>query len=228
MEIIKNMCGRLTLFTNIDEIVDQFNISNMSEIEYYPSYNIAPSQQILAIISDGQYNRAGRLRWGLIPSFSKDKLNGYKMINARAETIDEKASFKRLFERRRCVIIADSFYEWRKGSDKKVPFRIHMKNNNPFALAGLWDRWESPEGEVIHSCTIITTAPNKLMMDIHDRMPVILPKKQEKVWLDRSVVDKDLLKKILIPFDATQMVAHEVPPLVNSPHNDSYECITKK
>ncbi|TCP29066.1 putative SOS response-associated peptidase YedK [Scopulibacillus darangshiensis] len=219
------MCGRFTLFTDLDVLIDQFNLFNSGEIQYQPRYNIAPSQPILSVINDGKNNRAGFLRWGLVPSFAKDKSIGYKMINARAETIDEKPTFKRLLARRRCLIIADSFYEWRRDEGKKTPMRIHMLNNDPFALAGLWDRWESPDGEEITSCTIITTKPNDLMKDIHDRMPVILSKEDEGMWLDRSVNDKQVLKQLLVPYDAEKMEAYEVSNVVNSPRNEMKECI---
>lgn len=219
------MCGRFTLFTAFEDLVDQFHITNPGEFDYEPRFNIAPSQSVLAVINDGQNNRAGMLRWGLIPSFAKNERIGYKMINARAETIDEKPTFKRLLSRRRCLILADSFYEWQREGDKKVPMRIYLKNEQPFALAGLWDRWASPEGQTIQSCTIITTEPNAFMKPIHDRMPVILPKEAEQMWLDRSVEDKAALKQLLVPFDPNKLAAYEVSSLVNSPKNDSEACI---
>lgn len=219
------MCGRFTLLNVFDELVARFGLIYGDNLEYQFRYNIAPSQSVLAVINDGENNRAGMLRWGLVPSFAKDKSIGYKMINARAETIDDKPTFKRLLSRRRCLILADSFYEWRKEGGTKMPMRIQLKDQAPFAFAGLWDRWQSRDGEEINSCTIITTEANELMKDIHHRMPVILPKDSEEIWLDRSIEDKHLLKSLLVPYDAGQMKAHQVSDAVNSARNDSRDCI---
>ena len=221
------MCGRFTLFTDRDLLAERFHLINIDELPYEPRYNIAPSQPVLAVIGDGEHNKVGFLRWGLIPSFVKDKAIGYKMINARAETVDEKPTFKRLLSRKRCLILADSFYEWRKEGDKKIPMRIHLKDNAPFAFAGLWDRWQSPDGEEVMSCTIITTESNVFMKEIHDRMPVILSREAEKWWLDCSIVDHAFLKQLLVPYDADKMQAYEVSTIVNSPKNDSKACILK-
>ncbi|MBO8171756.1 MAG: SOS response-associated peptidase [Bacillaceae bacterium] len=219
------MCGRFTLVTEPKNIIDRFEIQNELPLDFGPRYNIAPSQPILAVIHDGQGNRGGFLRWGLIPSWAKDPAIGHKMINARGETVHEKPSFKRLIHRRRCLIPADSFYEWKKEGDRKQPLRIRLKNGEPFAMAGLWDRWTSPEGEEIHSCTIITTRANSFMNPIHDRMPVILTPESEKIWLDRSIEDPDLLRELLVPYDENRMEAYPVTTRVNSPRHDVPECI---
>lgn len=219
------MCGRFTLFSELTRLMERFHLSNLKNVLYRPRYNIAPSQDVLCVINDGYKNRAGMIRWGLIPSFAKDKTTGYKMINARVETIDKKPTFKRLLERRRCLILADSFFEWKKQGNKKIPMRIHLKDNQPFGMAGLWDHWQSGDGEKITSCTIITTNSNKMLKPIHNRMPVILPEENEKAWLDRSIKDKGFLKSLLVPYDTEQMEVYEVSPAVNSPKNDSPECI---
>ncbi|WP_026678661.1 SOS response-associated peptidase [Fictibacillus gelatini] len=218
------MCGRFTLFSNPKEIAERFSIMNMFDLT--PRYNIAPGQEILAVVCDRERNKAGYLRWGLVPSWANDPKIGYKMMNARGETVDEKPAFKRLLKRRRCLVIGDSFYEWKKSGDKKIPMRIKLKSGEPFAFAGLWDRWQQ-EDKVITSCTIITTAPNQLMKGIHDRMPVILPKEKEAIWLDRSIEDSDVLKSLLLPYDSEQMEAFEVSALVNSPHNDGESLIER-
>jgi putative SOS response-associated peptidase YedK len=216
------MCGRFTLFTDFPILQERFDFDN--EIEVRPRYNIAPSQDILTVVNDGDKNKAGLLKWGLVPVWAKDKKIGYKMINARGETVNEKPSFKRLLKRRRCLIVADSFYEWKKTEEGKQPLRIKLKNDEPFGFAGLWDRWEQ-DGEEINSCTIITTKPNSLMEEIHDRMPVILNKESESIWLDRTIDESEYLKRLLSPFDSEQMEAFKVSTLVNSPKNDIKEAI---
>lgn len=222
------MCGRFTLIADMDLIVHRFKIAYLSDgLQLLPRYNIAPSQQVLAVVNDGEKNRLGQLRWGLIPSWAKDTRIGNKLINARAETVDEKASFRRSFARRRCLILADSFYEWKQGDGKKMPFRIRLKSGELFAFAGLWDRWVSPEGEAVYSCTIVTTSANALMTDIHGRMPVILQREDEEVWLDRGYDESDDLKQLLQPYPAEQMEAYEVSPFVNSPRHDTSECIKR-
>lgn len=218
------MCGRFSLFTPTEQLQETFHISNMDDLTYTPRYNIAPSQDVFTIIQDGQIRRGGYLRWGLIPSWAKSAKIGYKMINARAETVDEKPSFKRLLAKRRCLILADGFYEWKTVDGKKQPYRIMMKNQQPFAFAGLWDRWAA-ENEIITTCTIITTTSNDVVQDIHERMPVVLPEEQQTIWLDPSIQDPIELKPILTPYEAEEMMAYEVSTLVNSPKNDLPELI---
>ncbi|MEK5520685.1 hypothetical protein B5V89_19090 [Heyndrickxia sporothermodurans] len=218
------MCGRFNLYSSIEDLMERFDLTNWEMIEFSPKYNIAPSQEVLAIVEGEKGNRGGFLRWGLVPSWAKDPKIGYKMINARAETIDEKPSFKRLLARRRCLIIADGFYEWKKEGNRKTPYHIHLKDKQPFAFAGLWDRWNQG-GKTIQSCTIITTEANKLMRDIHDRMPVILTKESEQVWLDRSIQEEKQLKSLLSPFDSTLMEAYTISEIVNSPKNEGAEIL---
>ncbi|MGG4268493.1 SOS response-associated peptidase [Peribacillus simplex] len=215
------MCGRFTLFTDIEEIKDRFDIQASFDEEYQFSYNIAPSHSVLAVINDGARNRLGYLRWGLIPFWAKDAKVGYKMINARAESIAEKASFKNAYKMNRCLIIADSFYEWKKEPERKIPMRIKLKNHAPFGMAGIWESWKSPEGINIYSCSVITTVPNELMTSIHDRMPVILKPEDEKDWLNPSINDPAYLQQYLKSFDSEQMEAFEVSTDVNSTKNNS-------
>ena len=215
------MCGRFTLFTDIEEIKERFEIQGSFDEEYQFSYNIAPSQSVLSVINDGVRNRLGYLRWGLIPYWAKDEKVGYKMINARAETISEKASFRNAYKKKRCLIVADSFYEWKKTPERKIPMRIKLKNHAPFGMAGLWESWKSPEGISIYSCSVITTVPNELMTSIHDRMPVILKPEDEKDWLNPSINDPAYLQQYLKSFDSEQMEAFEVSTDVNSTKNNS-------
>ncbi|OUQ86263.1 DUF159 family protein [Brevibacillus brevis] len=218
------MCGRFTLVTNLELWNARFQIG-VIPFDMQPRYNIAPGQLIPAIISDQGKRRLGQLKWGLVPFWSKDEKVGYKMINAKSETLREKPAFKNLFARKRCIIPADDFYEWKKVGKEKQPMRIMMKTGEPFAFAGLYDTWTSPEGEKLHSCTIITTTPNDVVADIHDRMPVILNEQDEAIWLDREKFDADLLQSLLVPYDHEQMKAYPVPAMVGSPKNDMPECI---
>lgn len=219
------MCGRFALIGDLGSVAKRYEAIFQSDLEYHPRYNIAPSQSILAVVNDGKSNRLGELRWGFIPSWAKDIKIGYKMINARAETLQEKPSFQSSLKRRRCIIPVDSFYEWKKKDGKKIPMRIQLKSHEIFSFAGLWDRWEQND-KVIYSCTIITTEPNSVMSDIHDRMPVMLQSKEaERVWLDRSIDNLDVLQQLLIPYPAEQMEAYEISDLVNSPKNDFPEVI---
>jgi putative SOS response-associated peptidase YedK len=213
------MCGRYTLFANFDEIVDRFDIEAAIQEELYnPSYNVAPSQSVLAVINDGSRNRLGYLRWGFIPPWAKDEKIGYKMINARAESLSEKPSFRNAFKKKRCLILADSFYEWKRNDDKtKKPMRIKLKSNDVFGMAGLWESWKSPDGKMIYSCSVITTTPNVLVRDIHDRMPVILKQEDEKTWLNPSMNDITKLNNLLKPLPEDLMEAYEVSSMVNSP-----------
>lgn len=218
------MCGRYSLFTTQESLADRFGFDLFEEMEWIERYNIAPSQNVLAIVKSEIGNRAGMLRWGLIPSWAKDPKIGYKMINARAETVAEKPSFKKLLKRRRCLIPADGFYEWKKEGASKQPYRFQLKTKEPFAFAGLWDRWEN-DGEILHTCTIITTEANAVVSGIHDRMPVILTRDGEKIWLDRSIEDEHDVKSLLIPFPEEKMESYTISSLVNSPKNDSKEIL---
>ncbi|MBS4178633.1 SOS response-associated peptidase [Lederbergia citrea] len=218
------MCGRYSLFANGESLAERFGFDNFADLEWVERYNVAPSQSVLAIVNASTGNRAGMLKWGLVPSWAKDPKNGYKMINARAETIDQKPSFKKLLKRRRCIVVADGFYEWKKLGADKQPYRFQLKSKEPFAFAGLWDRWEQNE-EVIHSCTIITTEANAVVSGIHDRMPVILTKEAEVAWLNRSIDDEAYLKSLLMPFSDGKMESYQISSLVNSPKNDTKEIL---
>jgi putative SOS response-associated peptidase YedK len=218
------MCGRFTLVTDPEKLMSRFHLQEIS-FDLKPRYNIAPGQQIPAILADGGRRRIGQLRWGLVPSWAQDDKIGYKMINARAETLREKPAFRRLFERKRCMIPADGFFEWKQMDGRKQPMRITMRSGEPFAFAGLFDTWTAPDGQKLHTCTIITTRPNEVVADIHDRMPVILRPEDEDLWLDREKYDPDLLQSLLVPFDPGQMRAYPVPTIVGSPKNDFPECI---
>lgn len=212
------MCGRYTLMTNIQAIAETFGAE--ATIEVAPRYNIAPTQNIVAIRKSSSTQLA-LLRWGLIPAWAKDESIGSRMINARAETIAEKPSFKNLLRSRRCLIVADGFYEWKAEGKEKTPMYITLQDDRPFAFAGLWDLWKSPDGRQVESCTIITTEPNELMVSIHNRMPVILRPGAYEDWLNPQLRDTDTLTHWLRPYPAELMKARPVSKLVNNPGNDT-------
>ena len=216
------MCGRYTLTVNIKTIAETFGVA--PNIETSPRYNVAPTQEVVSILSNGSAH-LDWLQWGLIPSWAKDESIGSKMINARAETLAEKPSFKRLLRSKRCLVVADGFYEWKKEHGGKTPMYITLKNGEPFAFAGLWDQWKSPDGQQIHTCTIITTDPNDVVATIHNRMPAILVPDAYDLWLDPDVRDEHALTHWLSPYPAEEMTARPVSRLVNDPKHDSPELI---
>jgi putative SOS response-associated peptidase YedK len=217
------MCGRFSFIT-FSDIIERFSLVQL-EFDFVPRYNIAPSQPVPVVIHKNGGNQLYMFRWGLIPYWAKDESIGNKLINARAETLEAKPSFRKSFEEKRCLILADGFYEWKKEGRLKKPYRITLQDGKPFAFAGLWDSWLSPSGQVINSCAIITTTPNKLMEPIHNRMPVILPQDMESPWLDEMITTSEEVKSLLKPFPEEQMFAYEVSTLVNSPRNDGPECV---
>ncbi|MBI1743431.1 SOS response-associated peptidase [Candidatus Acetothermia bacterium] len=216
------MCGRFTLKSDPEEIEETFGAK--VPVNYAPHYNIAPTQDVLVLLGDGS-PRIEAFRWGLIPSWAKDEKIGNKLINARAETIFEKPSFRSAVKSRRCLVIADGFYEWRQTELGKRPMHIRLKSKEPFGFAGLWESWNSPEGKVIKTCTIVTTDPNELMKAIHNRMPVILSKELQEIWLDAKLKTQAELELVLQAYPAKEMEAYEVSRLVNSPTNDKPECV---
>ena len=217
------MCGRFSLIADLQELGERFGF-DPGGLTHPPRYNAAPTQPVLAVMN-GEERRAEHLRWGLIPSWAKDAQMGSRMINARAETLAERPAFRAAFARRRCLVLADGFYEWRRSGNSRIPMRIVMKSREPFAFAGLWDTWQDPEGEVVRSCTIITTEPNELLQPIHDRMPVILAEGAESLWLDDDLRDPLALGSLLTPYPDGALEAYRVSALVNRPSNDGPEVI---
>jgi len=202
------MCGRFVLLTDLSVITESFNIQNVA-CEYRPGNNISPGQQIAAVIRKDDQNTLINFRWGLIPSWAKDPSIGNKMFNARAETIAEKPSFREAFKKRRCLIIADGFYEWQKLGRVKKPFFFSLQSNEPFGFAGLYETWISPDRQQIITCTIITTDPNELIRPIHGRMPVILSKDKEAIWIEPENQNRRELLSILKPYPAEDMMMVE-------------------
>jgi putative SOS response-associated peptidase YedK len=219
------MCGRFTLTVNPADLQDTFSNYNFPA-RFAPRFNIAPSQPVLAIPNDNKL-AADFFVWGLIPMWAKDPTIGSRLINARGETLAEKPSFRGSYRHKRCIILADGFYEWKTFGDRKnkTPYYIHMQDRQPFGIAGLWDSWESPDGSSIKTCTIITTTPNELMEKIHDRMPVILHSRDYAKWLDAAPQTPENLQPLIKPFSADAMSAYPVSTLVNKPANDMPELV---
>ncbi|MCX6078220.1 MAG: SOS response-associated peptidase [Chloroflexi bacterium] len=219
------MCGRFTLAVDPADLQAAFpNFAFPSDLK--PRFNIAPSQPVLVLPNDGKL-RADYYSWGLIPVWTKDISIGAHMINARAETLAEKSAFRGAYKYKRCIIFADGFYEWKAqpGARSKIPYHIRLSSGQPFALAGLWDEWLSPDGSQIKSCSIITTEPNALMSGLHNRMPVILPSDAYAEWLNPEPQKPEVLQHLLTAYPASEMAAHPVSTLVNSPANDRPELV---
>lgn len=220
------MCGRFSQAKDIDDLLDEFPYIQGDITEYIitPRYNIAPSQLSLVIVHEEGKNKLKMFKWGLVPSWSKDTKIGYKMINARAETISEKNSYKRPFKSQRCLVIADGFYEWKRPDKKtKIPYRFVMKDRSLLTFAGLWEVWKK-EATPLYTFTIITTSENDLMRPIHDCMPVILPKDNREIWLNPESNEAEL-KELLVPYDSSKMDYYKVSNVVNNAKNEVPECI---
>jgi putative SOS response-associated peptidase YedK len=216
------MCGRFVRQKEVDAIVRDFAVQKVA-CDLAPSYNVAPTQQVAVILQDG-LKQLVSIRWGLVPSWAPSLSVGNTMINARAETVARKGSFREAFEKRRCLVVADGFYEWRKEGKTKQPILIRLKSDRAFGFAGLYENWLAPDGQNIRTCTIITTEPNEIMRTIHNRMPVIIPAAHEQAWLSPTADPTGLLS-LLKPYPAEEMQTREVSALVNSPANDSPECL---
>lgn len=216
------MCGRYTLRARLNQILEEFAVENAPE--WHPRYNIAPSQEILTVRMHEGRRVVELRRWGLVPSWADDPKIGYKMINARAEGLADKPSFRSAFKRHRCLVVADGFYEWQKSGDAKQPMFIHRRDDRPFAFAGLAEYWSKGD-KPIASATIITTEANPLMTGIHDRMPVILPPEAYGIWLDSEFEGRDTLLALLKPYEPDDLTAVPVSTLVNSPKNEDPQCI---
>jgi putative SOS response-associated peptidase YedK len=216
------MCGRYRL--SATEHLEEAFEADATEAPQ-PRYNIAPSQPVQIIRSDKGRRLFVSVRWGLVPFWAKDVSIGHRTINARSETAPQKPAFREAFARRRCLIPADGFYEWKRTGSRKQPFHVGMKDDYLFAFAGLWDAWKGPDGTLLESCTILTTTPNPLLGSIHDRMPVILSRSHYEMWLTAPPSEVPRLTGLLRPFDAELMKCYEVTSLVNSPQNEGPDCI---
>lgn len=221
------MCGRYTLIITLEELMHHYMVEQHGLHAFSPRYNIAPGQMVPAILHDGRRLRAGQLKWGLVPSWSKTEKDGFKLINARAETLAEKPAFRSAFQKKRCIIPADGFYEWQRRPDgTKQPYRIVVNGGKLFSLAGLYETWLDADGNKLGTCTIITTEPNKLMSGIHDRMPVILKPGDEQTWLGHRSAPAQL-QTLLRPFANDEMDAYPVGQAVGNVRNDDASLIKR-
>jgi putative SOS response-associated peptidase YedK len=223
------MCGRFTLRTPLEQLIDQFRPSSMPQ-QLPLRFNTAPTQNIAVLrTTDAHSRELTLLRWGLIPSWAKDKSIGNRMINARAETLAIKPSFRTAFKRRRCLVLTDGYFEWKKTKGKKQPYYIRMENERPFVMAGLWERWPGPQDAPLalplETCTIITVEANEETQSVHGRMPAIINERQIDPWLDTQMQDSDLLTPMLTPLTSDHLRIDPVSTHVNNARNDDPSCI---
>ena len=222
------MCGRFTLHSQMNLILQQFAVE-MADVSFEPRYNIAPTQTVPIIRDRNGVRTVELLRWGLVPSWSKDLGIGSRMINARAETLADKPSFRSAFKRRRCLVPTDGYFEWLREGKRKLPFLIQTSNDEPFAMAGLWESWRTKDDastdETVETFTVITTTANEATADIHDRMPVILDIENQHAWLDESNDNVASLQDLLVPYEADRMKLRPVSTRVNSVKNDDSACL---
>lgn len=219
------MCGRFAQKSPAKKIAKQFKVEEVPPLT--ERYNVAPTQMILGIRGEGDAREATFFKWGLVPRWAKDPGIGNKLINARSETVEEKPSFREAFSRRRCIIPADGFYEWKRESGRKQPFFFRLKDERPFGFAGLWDRWEGAGGQVINSCTVLTTEANTVLRPVHDRMPVILHPEDYELWLGGCERDRTLIRELLRPYPEGEMTGYPVGSAVNSTRGGGPELIVE-
>jgi putative SOS response-associated peptidase YedK len=217
------MCGRFTVKSPADILIEEFGLTRVSA-EFAHSYNIAPTQ-MAPVVAHFRTRELELFQWGLVPSWAKDRRVGARLINARAETVRTQPAFRDAFEKRRCLVLADGFYEWKREVGRKIPMYVRRACGRPMAFAGLWEAWLAPDGEMLRTCTVITTEPNATMAPIHDRMPVILPADAREVWLDPDIQDAAALSALLRPYAVDDLEAFSVSPRVNSVANNDPECI---
>lgn len=214
------MCGRYSFTASKEKIVSRFQVKVVGDLK--PRYNVAPTQ-VMPVITNTNPGELSFFKWGLIPNWSLNESSAVNLINARAETVLSKAPFKQIIHKQRCLVLADGFFEWKKAGKNKVPHRIMLANDEPFAFAGIWDSWENGDN-IINSYTIITTEANELVREIHERMPVILPVELEKDWLSKDIKEKDI-QEMLRPYDSKKMSYYQSHRIVNSPGCDFPECL---
>lgn len=217
------MCGRFTLHSRLNLLLQQFAIEAGPELA--PRYNIAPTQQVPVVRMTTSGRELVPMRWGLVPFWAKDVKIGNRMINARAETVASKPAFRNAYKSRRCLVPADGYYEWQKRGKEKQPFYIHMEDGQPFAMAGLWESWHTGKEDAVESFTIITTDANAATEPVHDRMPAILSPEEYEMWLDPEFEGKDALFALLRPYELEEIVLEPVSTHVNNPRHEDAECI---
>lgn len=221
------MCGRFTLFSDAEVIQNEFSLIHTPLLE--PRYNIAPGSEIMAVTMHGNHHfDAQFFRWGLIPSWAKDEKLAFSLLNARSETIDKKPAFKRAFHSRRCLVVADGYYEWHRENGAKQPYYFRRRDSSLFAMAAIWEYWRDPSGEMIHSCCLITTSANDLMRPVHERMPAIIHRQDYAAWLDIESYDPVELKSLLLPDTSDAFEMHPVSTKMNNARYQGSDAITAK
>lgn len=222
------MCGRFTRSSPPQAIAEELGVPVETFASATPRFNVCPSEDVMVVArggeEEGEVLRAGVMRWGLVPWFARDPKAGPRAINARAETVATNRTFRDAFARRRCLVVADGFYEWRRDGDDRQPWLFRLRSRRPFVFAGVWDRWKAPDGAPLLSCAIVTCDANGVVAPIHARMPVIVPASARPTWLARDG-DAAALSELLRPYPDGEMEAYPVSKLVNAPRNDSPECI---
>jgi putative SOS response-associated peptidase YedK len=219
------MCGRFSQRTPAKQIAEKFGVEEVPPLQ--ERYNVAPTQAVLGVRAGDGVREAAFFKWGLVPRWAKDPTIGHKLINARSETVTEKPSFREAFTRRRILVPTEGFYEWqRQGAQRKQPFYFHLGDGAPFAIAGLWERWEGGD-EPLETCTLLTTAANSLLASYHVRMPVIIKPEDYELWLDADVRRADLLMPLLCPYPHEEMIGYPVSSSVNSPRNQGAELVER-
>ncbi len=220
------MCGRFTVTSPADILIEEFGLTRVSAA-FAPRFNIAPTQ-LAPVVTHFRARELELFQWGLVPSWARNKSVGPQLINARAESLATKPAFRDAFAKRRCLVLADGFYEWKREVGRKIPMYVRRESRRPFAFAGLWEGWLAPDGELVRSVTVVTTEPNDVMASIHDRMPVILPPDARELWLDPRIDDPARLSALLRPYAGGDLEAFSVSTLVNSPANDCPDCIARE
>ncbi|MFO0998164.1 MAG: SOS response-associated peptidase [Alphaproteobacteria bacterium] len=212
------MCGRYSITTPVDALQKLFDFADPAP-SLAPRYNLAPGQDAPVLRLDSTLptprRRLVMLRWGLVPAWAKDARAGDGMINARGETVDERPTFRAAFQKRRCLVLADGFYEWQGAAGRRVPYRIEFEGRRPFAMAGLWESWTGPEGVALETFAIVTTDANRALAPIHHRMPVIVPPWAQPAWLGEEAADAAHLKALLRPYEEDDMIAYQISPRIN-------------
>ncbi|MBI2353557.1 MAG: SOS response-associated peptidase [Deltaproteobacteria bacterium] len=217
------MCSRFVTNIPPEVLAAIFGLREVPQLE--ARFNVAPTQQVAVVRSEGDHNRLDLLKWGFVPGWSKDLSFGSHLINARSETVAEKPAFRHAIKYRRCIVPTSGFYEWSHSGDKKQPYYIQLADHSPMCLAGVWEAWKAPDNSVLESFAILTTAANSLVEPLHDRMPVILHPDDYSLWLNHNMHDPQQLQPLFRPFPVAEMIAHQVPDLVNNPRFDSPACI---
>ena len=219
------MCGRYLLTAPGEVLAELFELDEKPPLK--PRWNVAPGSEVAVVRPRAEGGRElAAMRWGLVPAWAKERAIGNRLINARAESVAEKPSFRDAFKKRRCLIPADGFYEWQQTEGRKQPWLLRLRGGGPFAFAGLWSHWRDPEsGEPLETCAILTTTPNELASAIHDRMPVILPRERHAQWMEASPADAGALQSLLVAYPAGEMEALAVSTWVNDPRHDDPRCV---